>query len=164
MLTQAELKSRLHYDQNTGLFTAIIKTAKRVKIGDISGSVNSDGYVNIFVKNVSYKSHRLVWLYLYGKFPEGQIDHINGIKNDNRLCNLRECTQQQNHKNVGIRASNTSGYKCVSFNKRAEKWTARCHAGKKRYFLGYFDSAIDASIAYETFAKKHHGEFYYCKD
>lgn len=164
MLTQNELKSRLHYDHETGLFTAIIKTAQRVKIGDISGSVNSDGYINIFVKNVSYKAHRLVWLYLYGEFPKGQIDHINGIKTDNRLCNLRECTQHENHKNVGIKASNTSGYKGVSFNKRLQKWTARCRADEKRHFLGYFDSAINASIAYERFAKQHHGEFYYCKD
>jgi hypothetical protein len=98
MLTQEELKKFLHYDPDTGIFTNIIRRQK-LKVWDIVGSIRSDGYLEITVDYSRFLAHRLVWLYVYSSFPIEQIDHINWIKNDNRISNLREVTQKENLQN-----------------------------------------------------------------
>lgn len=98
MLTQDRLKELLHYDEDTGMFTWIVSTARCVKVGDIAGSKNGKGYLHIMVDKRIYLAHRLAFLYVHGRFPEF-TDHINWIRDDNRISNLREVTQQENNQN-----------------------------------------------------------------
>jgi hypothetical protein len=91
--------------------------------------------------------------------PE-QIDHINGDRADNRLCNLREVTQSLNNANSARRRDNTSGFKGVFFCRQKSKWTARIKPpGMKRLHLGFFTDPQDAANAYAKAATEHFGDY-----
>lgn len=105
----------------------------------------------------SYKAHRLAWLYMHGELPDKSIDHINGLKTDNRIANLRLATNAQQKQNRPRNLNNSSGYKGVA---RAEtKWRARINANGRHYYLGRFDTPEDAHNAYVAAAHRLHGEF-----
>jgi hypothetical protein len=159
MLTQDELKSHLHYDQDTGIFTRLVSNNNKFRIGDIAGYLNDSGYISINYKY--YLSHRLAWLYIHGEFPVNEIDHINGIKNDNRIENLRKATKAQNQMNKPAPKTNTSNFKGVSWHKRIGKWFASASKYNKKISLGYYLTAEEASIAYKNFTKQNHREFYH---
>lgn len=106
-----------------------------------------------------YQAHRLAWLYVYGKFPDNFIDHINGITDDNRLCNLREATYYQNSINTKIRKTNTIGYRGVSYIKKLNKYRARICVNKKQIHIGLYSTALEALEAYNIQAKIHFGNF-----
>ena len=134
-LTQERLKELLHYDTETGFFTwRKIEVKNQVKVGDIAGSLSS-GYVYICVDQTSYRANRLAWLYEYGYFPEHEVDHKNRIKNDNRICNLREVSHQCNMRNVDILNTNTSGVTGVTFCNTFKKWRAKIERNKKTKIL-----------------------------
>ena len=159
-LTQDSLKAMLHYDPETGIFTRLQATAHRIKVGDVAGCVGSHGYITFVVNSKRYLAHRLAWFYVYGKFPSKDIDHVNGIKTDNRLCNLRAATRSENLKNKGITIQNTSGFKGVSWAKANQKWLAKCDVNGVQKNLGYFQTPEAASKVYNDFAKANHGDFY----
>jgi len=144
MLTQSELKRLLHYSQCTGVFTWLVSRSNRVKIGDVAGCPNKAGYLRIVIDGKHYRSQRLAWLYVYGEFPDHFIDHINGIRDDNRLVNLRDVTVQENSKNLGMRSDNSSGFNGVSWYKRFNKWESYIHAKGKKIRLGLFINKEDA--------------------
>ena len=93
------LKENLFYDPFTGIFTRRISNCNKVKIGDTAGSMDGNGYILININGKSYRAHRLAWLYMTEKMPEELIDHKNGVRHDNRFCNLREATHNQNLQN-----------------------------------------------------------------
>ena len=104
MLTQKKLKQILYYNKDTGFFVYIkdifnLDTKFVVRAGDIAGSIDNQGYVSITIKGKRYSLHRLAWLYTYGHFPKQQIDHINRIRNDNRIINLRDVSGKVNMSN-----------------------------------------------------------------
>lgn len=149
MLTQAELKINLHYDCGTGIFTWLIATSQRVKAGSIAGSKRSDGYLAIKLNGKSYKAHRLAWLYINGVWPQNQIDHINNIKDDNSIANLREATQEQNQQNHRqAHSDNPSGLLGVSWNKAMQKWLSQIQVNKKMIHIGLFACKFEAHEAY----------------
>ena len=155
-ITQPELKSLLSYDPETGDFTWLVgKMAGKKAV-----SIDTKGYLLIMINYKSYKSHRLAWLYVYGTMPETDLDHINGVPNDNRICNLRECSNTENAWNTGVVSSNTSGFKGASWRKDIHKWQAHIKINGKQKFLGYFDSREMAGQAYQSKARELHGEFY----
>lgn len=147
MLTQNELKQELHYNKDTGLFTKIKSKGNKSK-GSIVGTVSSDGYVYIRILHEKYgksfKAHRLAWLYVYGTFPNDKIDHINRVKSDNRISNLREVTQLENCQNKTVYENNTSGVVGVKWNIYANRWEAQINVDKKRIYLGKFTDFSDA--------------------
>jgi hypothetical protein len=101
-LTAQRLRELFHYDPDTGIFTWRVKPRKGcVQIADIAGHVNHTGYRSIKIDQRAYRAHRLAWLYMYGVWPPGDLDHDNTIKDDNRLVNLREATDPQNQANIG---------------------------------------------------------------
>ena len=156
-LTQERLKELLHYDHDTGIFTNLKSRGKRIKIGSVAGTKNSNGYVHIQIDYKKYQAHRLIWLYVYGEFPEKSLDHINEVKDDNRLVNLRLATHQENHQNQSSpQTNNTSGYLGVYWHKGAKKWRAQIQVNGKKKYLGYFDTAEEASKAYVTAKRKLH--------
>jgi hypothetical protein len=160
VINQARLKELYVYDNETGIFTAKVKTKKHDE-NDIAGWYETKGYLNITIDGKSYKAHRLAWLYVYGCMPSHQIDHINHVRDDNRLCNLREATHTENMQNsTGKRLKN--GFpKGAWWDKRKQKWKTTCQVDGIVHQLGFYESQEEALKVYREFAKNHHGEFFY---
>lgn len=127
-ITQKRLHELLDYSPDTGLFTWKVARAGRIKAGDVAGNLNNTGYIQITVDGTAYYAHRLAWLYIHGKFPENHIDHINGVRDDNRISNLRDVTPQENTSTL-LSRKNTSdnmplgktGVKGVSVHRKKNK-------------------------------------------
>lgn len=145
-ITQARLKELLNYDPETGLF--VWRVTRRVKAGTIAGSEHpTDHYIAIKIDGVLYKAHRLAWFYSFGEWPPNDIDHINRVRTDNRLVNIRLATRGENCQNRKTRADNSSGITGIGWHKRDKKWHAYIGKGKKIKYLGYFDALEDAIAA-----------------
>jgi hypothetical protein len=150
MVTQERLKELLHYDPETGVF---VWTARRsgVRVDSIAGCVYSPSGTNeyraIKVEGSQYQAHRLAWLYIYGNFPEDQIDHIDGDGLNNRISNLRDVTHQENGRNQKKPSTNTSGIIGVSWNAQENKWVAHIKINRKYKRLGGFLNKNDAKAA-----------------
>lgn len=138
MITQAELKELLDYNPDTGLFT--YKNNKPAPRGLCKG------YLRLTINKNIYYQHRLAWLYMLGSFPINEIDHINGIRHDNRISNLRDATYRENVQN---RKYHREG-KLVGcyFNKKSNKWFSCVTIKNRTYYIGKFDSEKQASEAY----------------
>ena len=158
-LTQARLKELLHYNPDTGIFTRLTKPRNGLNIGDIAGSLHSNGYIVIEINYKKYKAHRLAWLYVAGSFPPDMMDHKNRIRNDNRFINLREATRGQNGANGKRQSHNKSGKKGVCWNKGKGKWVAQISVRGKVKHLGVFTCKDKAHATYCKAADKYHGEF-----
>ena len=143
-ITQSELKKILHYDPDTGILTWI-KRASGIRTRHAAGTLNH-GYVDIRINGKRYGAHRLAWLWVYGTWPPAQIDHINHVRSDNRLANLRLATNLTNGRNASKRKDNRSGYTGVSWFKKGRKWRAYINMNHKPKHLGCFDT-IDEAIA-----------------
>ncbi|HGF7373652.1 TPA: HNH endonuclease [Vibrio cholerae] len=148
-ITATELKELFSYDEISGDFTVIKKYNTLYKVGDTPLSVNKDGYLQLRINKKMYVQHRLAWLYMTGFFPDGDIDHINHDRLDNRFCNLRVVTKDENNRNMSMRHSNTSGVTGVSLHRATGSWCAEIkHKGKKVY-LGLYKDINDAKLARE---------------
>lgn len=156
MLTQERLKELLDYDPETGVFTWKVYRGGRTKKGEKAGNVNGEGYTHIKVDGKQYKAHRLAWLYMYGTFPNKDIDHINRNKIDNSIYNLREVSNQQNSWNQKVAKNNTSGFTGVTWYKRVGKWGAYIKVDYKRKHLGFFAAPEQAHAAYLAAKAEHH--------
>jgi hypothetical protein len=150
MITQERLKEVLSYDPESGDFCWKVKVGPIAKIGDKAGS-NSYGYRSIRVDKRRYAAHRLAWLYVHGYFPEHQIDHINRVRNDNRISNLREVSQSCNMRNMVGRSP--SGVKGVY--KRCGNWEAKITVGGRSINLGTFSTKLGAAKARAEAEEKH---------
>jgi len=151
-LTQEELHEQLHYDPDSGFFYWLILKNNQLNIGDRAGSINPKGYVLITVNRISYKAHRLAWFYVYGYWPENDIDHKDRIKHHNWIENLREASKQCNARNRTVACNNKSGVKGVHKSKKVNKWVAQIKVNKKSKYLGtykYLDDAVCARLAAE---------------
>lgn len=158
-LTVERLREVLSYDPDTGIFRRKLATAQRLSVGDIAGSKNDQGYLLIMVDRVRYKAHRLAWFYVNDEWPPHDVDHINGIRDDNRLANLRLATRAQNKANQVTYKNNSTGFKGVSFHKKNRCFVSYINRDKVRRYLGSFPSAEDAHAAYCSAATEVHGEF-----
>lgn len=143
ILTQKLLKRIFKYNKETGKFTKLF-TSGSTRKGDIAGTTQKNGYIQIEINKKGYKAHRLAWLYVKGYFPKEQIDHINHVRSDNRFLNLRECTNAENAKNNSKHKNNTSGFVGVNFRGDVGMWQARICVNGKRVNLGCFSSKIEA--------------------
>ena len=152
-LTAEYLRSVLHYEPETGIFTWKVRTSRSVKVGDIAGCPGGGGYPQIRVQRRLHQAHRLAWLYVYGEWPEDQIDHINRIRTDNRISNLREVTNKQNNQNRSKPSNNTSGHPGVHWYKQRSKWQAQITHNQKQIHLGYF-SILEEAISARKAAEK----------
>lgn len=110
-------------------------------------SDDGNGYLQGTLFFVGYRAHRVVWALHYGYWPIEQIDHINGIRSDNRLINLRSVSSPENNRNQKLLSTNSSGTTGVSFDKRSGKWEAYIGVNGKRRLLGYFAAIAEAKTA-----------------
>lgn len=154
-----ELQRVLDYQPETGELIWRVRVAQRSPGGSVAGSLTDDGYVAISFRGARLKAHRVAMALTLGKWPEEEVDHINGDRADNRLENLRLATHSENRCNVRSYRNNKSGHKGVFWHKREGKWAAQITKDKKHRHLGYFSAKEDAVEAYRTAAAMHHGEF-----
>jgi hypothetical protein len=155
-----ELREDLTYDPETGQLTWRWAVGRRVRPGSIAGHLNKAGYIEVRYKNVTYLGHRIAWSMYKGMDPgELQIDHINNIKHDNRISNLRVCTALENAWNRTKKQNTTSKYKGVSWYKRKRKWQAQIRDCGKAIHLGFYNSELEAHAAYMLAAYRLRGEY-----
>lgn len=149
-LTAARARELLEYDPATGVLRRRVSLSRSTKVGDLAGSVNKyGGYVAVFVDGARYQAHRVAWLIVHGEWPACQIDHINGLRGDNRLCNLRVVTNRVNQQNKRRpRAGNTSGLLGVSWMTKANKWRAQIAIDGRVVYLGLFVDKHEAHAEY----------------
>jgi len=150
MLTQARLKELLHYCPDTGAFTWLVSTSRKIRVGQAAGCVASNkrtSYCLIRLDKTLYKAHRLAWLYSYGEWPSGLIDHDDGDGLNNRLSNLIVTDGAGNNLNLPKRSDNTSGFMGVGFHALSGKYRARVCREGIRVYLGLFDTAEEAAKA-----------------
>jgi len=151
MLTLKRLREVLNYDPETGIFTRNMKSG----VKKVAGSKCNE-YLRICIDKKEFYQHRLAWFYFYGEWPVNFIDHINNIKTDNRIKNLRDITDQQNKQNRGKAKRNTTGYKGVVYSKRDNVFYGRIRHNGKMVHLGSFKKPKDAYSAYCQAAAKYH--------
>ena len=147
MITQARLKELFIYNSETGVFTRRIATGRHGChiAGKIAGTLQNRGYSVVTADSKRYLAHRLAWLYVKGAWPNGDLDHIDGDKLNNKISNLREATRKQNMQNVKNHKHNTSGFKGVAWHNQRNKWRAYIFDDYRQIHLGLFDS-IHAAV------------------
>jgi len=146
MLTQKELKQVLHYFPNTGEFIWLINSINSNNLGKIAGTPGIHSYF-IKINKKQYNAHRLAWLYMTGKWPKNQIDHIDHNPNNNTWTNLREVTILGNARNQSKAKNNTSGITGVSWNTSRKKFVATIRIKNTVLYLGSFIEKWDAVCA-----------------
>ena len=152
MISRERLLEVLDFEPFTGFFRWKGRLGPRAAAGTIAGSDDGQGYVRIRVDGKGYRAHRLAWLAFYGKWPNGQIDHINHCRSDNRIENLREVTHSENQRNASRSKRNISGHPGVSFESRRRKWRVEvsitgANGRSRRKHIGYFENLNDAADA-----------------
>jgi hypothetical protein len=153
--SQERLRELFHYDPDTGVFTRKVRTSNSTNIGDVVGTLNGRGYLQVHVDSCLYNCHRLAWMYVYGVDPgDNQVDHANSNRSDNRIDNLRLANQHQN-------SSNCKNARGVYLDKDAKDkpWYSKIMVDYKSIHLGTFDCPLMARLAYLDAKKEHHGEF-----
>ena len=155
-LTVDQIRETFDYDANTGVFVWKIRPSKAVKAGDVAGCTEKRiGYITIGIAGRIYKAHRLAWLYVYGSWPKGLIDHINGNKADNRICNLRDVFADGNSQNVRKpNRRNKSGFMGVIWFQN--KWRASMSVNGKSKWLGDYSTPEKAHQIYLEAKRKYH--------
>lgn len=159
-LSQLYLHELITYNPYNGEVRWKVKKSGNTKAGDIVGRLKADGYRGITIDRKEYYLHRIIWMFVYGHFPEAVIDHINGIKNDNRLSNLREATFSQNNQNRGMLSNNTSGFQGICWIESSQKWRASVGVSGRPKYLGLYLTKEAAFEAYLDAIKKIKDSFY----
>lgn len=141
------LREVLSYDHKTGGFFWRVSLRNRTLPGDKAGYKNDSGYMICVVDQQKIRMHQAAWAMYYGEFPGGHLDHINGIRDDNRIINLRMATQAENMQNTVVRKSSATKVKGVHYRKDTEKFSASITLNGKTKWLGCFDTLEAAKHA-----------------
>ena len=154
----SKVLAQLSYDPETGIFHHR-KNAGCMLAGQRAGNKDSSGHIQFCVDRKMYLAHRVAFLFVEGKMPpdDMEVDHINGIRHDNRWCNLRLATRQQNSWNRACHKNSKSGLRGVRFAKRRGKWEALIYLNKRQKHIGYYSTAEEASQAFAEAVKKYRG-------
>ena len=153
------LREVLKYSRKTGLFTwRVLANTNGALLGQVAGYRRDDGYIEIGFDGRVYRAHRLAWAFVYGAWPEGLLDHKNGVRDDNRIANLRPTTRSLNLQNQRHpRSNNRTGLLGVSPAKRqSAMWRATIKVNGKQVHLGTFDCPNKAYRAYLKAKRKFH--------
>lgn len=163
------LSDLIHYDAETGRLTWMSRSAssfarpsdaKRWE-ANFSGrpaltALNDQGYLTGIIKGRPYRAHRVAWALAHGRWPDGQIDHLNGDRADNRLVNLRDVTGSHNQRNAKLQRNSQSGVCGVYWHAARGKWRAEITFDGKTRHLGQFSTKADAERA-RLEANERHG-------
>lgn len=147
-LDAGRLRQALDYDPATGIFRWRESRGNQLA-GAVAGGLGTRGYWRIGLDGVRWTGHVLAWLYVHGVLPRVDLDHINQVKSDNRISNLREDVAGLNRQNRDSpRSDNSSGFLGVCWDKRESKWLAQISVNGRRKHLGYHATPEAASEAY----------------
>ena len=159
MIDANTIRRLLDYDPDTGVFRWREHHYIRY-VGAVAGCSMGSGYRRVHIAGKKYYEHRLAWLYVYGVWPTNQIDHINTVKNDNRICNLREATRSQNHANKSkYKGELLKGVKKYPHG----KFSAHVSINNKKIYLGMYDTEEQAHAAYCEAAQQAFGAYHRAK-
>lgn len=150
----SSLKDLLSYNPETGELHWVAKGKGKIK-KKAAGTITYAGYVGVMIEGKRIQAHRIAWALHTGEWPKDQIDHINGIKTDNRIANLREATNAQNGKNLPVSKSNKTGVPGVCFDSQTGKWRAYIRVDHKMMNLGRFTD-FDAAVRCRKQAEEIH--------
>lgn len=151
-LTQTRLKELANYDETTGLFRRKLLLPGGIPIGSIMGHnalTRGKHYVRIRLDGELIMAHVLAWLYTFGEWPTGEIDHIDGDGANNAIANLRLVSRTENNQNSSKRKHNTTGFTNV-FKQANGRYTTRIKFNKVTRQLGTYATAEEASAVYEA--------------
>lgn len=154
MITQAELLKLFIYRDGK----LIWRVGKSHPTGKVAGCFSPDGSCMITIKESSYYSHRLIYLYHHGELPP-EIDHIDGNRGNNKIENLRKCSRSENMFNTKKYRTNTSGVKGVYWHKHNKKWYARIRVKDKNVYEGRFTDLKEAEKEIKAARQRICGEF-----
>jgi hypothetical protein len=157
-LTAARVRELFDYQQDTGLLIYRIKSGKKMP-GDVAGTLNGAGYIQVGIDYKLYLAHRIIWLWMTGEWPDPECDHEDTNRANNRWGNLREATSSQNKCNKSPQSNNKSGYRGVSWNAKLKRWCAFIQIARKTKYLGSFTDKEKAFLAYCAAAEENHKQF-----
>lgn len=156
MITQEQIKELFIYDNGNLLWNK--PNNKRMKPGNIAGSIGSHGYLQVKINGKLYLNHRIIFAMHNGFFPQF-VDHIDCNQLNNSIENLRGATKQQNGCNRKLQKNNKSGVKGVSWHIPTNKWRAQLRLNGKTKHIGYYSNLHEAAIAIIEARKHNHGNF-----
>ena len=148
MITHEELLDLLDYDKETGVFRRKKSNSRSVKPWSVAGGKDKKGNGIIGIKYKTYQISRLAWFYVYREWPKGVIVHINDIKTDNRICNLKNISNSIHKPNIKLKAVNPH------YDKRYKKWRSALMIYGNRINLGRFDTEQEAKDAITNYKLK----------
>jgi hypothetical protein len=155
LMPLAEIRALISYDPLSGLFKNVVDRPPRAKADAPAGTVDDLGYIAISLGGRVYAAHRLAWIMSTGHWPTGEIDHMNGIRTDNRLCNLRDVTKTENRRNLRRpQKDNTTGY--LGVTRLKNRFLAQIKVDYARISLGVFDTPQEAHAAYVEAKRRLH--------
>ena len=151
VLTAAELRAAFSYNPKTGVFV-------RLSTGRNAGHAKDNGYLHFDVNGRKYGAHRLAWLYVTGEWPVGDVDHIDGVRDNNRFSNLRDVSRTVNLQNLRAAKSHnkSTGLLGAYFHKQTGRYTSRIRVNGKDRHLGMFSTAQEAHAAYLAAKRSDH--------
>ena len=158
-MTYEQVNELFVYDPETGELRNRVDRGYQAKAGTLAGCRKGEGYFYVKVRGKEYLIHRVAWLLTHGVWPAAQIDHVNGVRDDNRMANLRESTNAENGRNRGAQTNNSTGFKGVNWDKNSRKYKAQIRVQGKNTHLGLFTSPKEAHAAYQSAAYANHGAF-----
>lgn len=142
-----DVRRYFNYNPETGLITWRVRPSRNRQIGSVAGTLHPDGYRILRLHYKPLMAHRVAWALHHGQWPENEIDHINGIRGDNRICNLRDVVREVNTQNLRhARSDNACGM--LGVGRHSGRWRARLTVSGKLRSLGLFDTAEAAHAAY----------------
>jgi hypothetical protein len=156
--TPPEVRDYFTFDADSGVLTRIRSDqSDKFQPRPLGGNVGDGQYVTVMFKGRVLQGHRVAWFLHYGTDADGFIDHINGVRTDNRIINLRSVTHQQNCLNS--RPKTAGRLKGAQFSTARGVYQSSIRVGARRVFLGNFSTEVEAHEAYVAAAVKYHGEF-----
>lgn len=148
MLTNKQLREHAHYDIDTGVFTRLKNGhGLRSRVGEVMGWDRGAGYLKTTINGAAYSLHRLAWLYVYGEWPDGMVDHIDGNPSNNSINNLRVVCRNLNAQNQR-KAHKTNICGVLGVSKRGDRFRARIYVNGRKVNLGTFATPDEAHQAY----------------
>ena len=145
-----DLLNHLEYRRESGELYWKVPTGTKAKVGKKVGGINQEGYKYVKFKKTQHLAHRIIWKMEHREEPPEIIDHIDRVRTNNVITNLRAATQSLNQLNRDDRGHGASGVKGVTWDKNRKKWSASIRINKETTFLGRFKNIEDAKQAYKN--------------